>query len=853
MFLTDAPAGRTGGAARPSPEDRLFWAAEPERLMSALDSSSAGLTSENAAARLARTGPNSWYAYGTRPWHSVLRAQIESPLLLLLVFAAAASTLSGELVDAAIVIVIVVATVGFGFWREYRAETATAALQAQIRARATALRDGTPVTLAIDDVVPGDVVLLAAGSLVPGDGVLLESSDFYVNESALTGESFPVQKQPGVAPADAQISQRSNAVFLGTNVRSGTARCLIVHTGLATEFGHVAARLAAKSPITDFERGIRRFGYMLTIAMLCLVIVLFAAHVLRGRSPASTLLFSIALAVGLSPELLPAVLTINLSRGAQLLARGGVLVRRLSAIENLGSMDILCTDKTGTLTEGIVVVDGAYGPSGEASDEVLELAALNAALQTGLSNALDDAILASRTPDAGAMRKIAEIPFDFVRKRVSVAIAAGNAATLIVKGAFPAVVAACTTLPDGRGLSDTVRAQLTDRYDAWCNRGIRVLAVARRVLPASARYTRDDERDLVFLGFLTFVDRPKPHVSTVLADLARRGVAIKIISGDSGAVVRYIAELVGLAHERIITGRELHTLSDDALWRSASAADLFVEVDPDQKERIIRALRRNGHVVGFLGDGVNDAPAMHAADTSLSVDTAVDVARQAADFVLLRHDLDVIRRGIDEGRRTFANTMKYILTTTSANLGNMLSMACASLVLPFLPLLPGQILLNNFLSDIPAVGIADDSVDSEMVERPGRWDVRFIARFMLAFGVVSSLFDVLTFTVLLGGFAVSIGAFRTGWFIESLLTELVVALVVRTRRPFFRSRPGGVLLWSTVSLVAVTFVVPFAPGAGLLGFTPLRPGILLVLSGITAAYVAATELTKRWFYSGSRV
>ena len=585
--------------------------------------------------------------------------------------------------------------------------------------------------------------------------------------------------------------------------------------------------------------------------MLCLVIVLFAAHVLRGRSPASTLLFSIALAVGLSPELLPAILTINLSRGAQVLARRGVLVRRLSAIENLGSMDVLCTDKTGTLTEGIVHLEGAYGASGEDSDEVLALAALNASLQTGLSNPLDDAIRAARQADSGADR-IAEIPFDFVRKRVSVVVASGAAATLVTKGAFPAVLEVCTTLPDGSPLSDAVRGALRTRYDEWSSRGIRVLAVARRALPRRSRYSREDERELVFAGFLTFADRPKPGVDTVLTDLARMGVAIKIISGDSRAVVAYIARLVGVTDAQVMTGREVHALPDQALWRAAAATDLFVEVDPDQKERIILALKRAGHVVGFLGDGVNDAPAMHAADTSLSVDTAVDVARQAADFVLLRHDLDVIRRGIDEGRRTFANTMKYILTTTSANLGNMLSMAGASLMLPFLPLLPGQILLNNFISDIPAVGIADDNVDADLLERPGRWNIRFIARFMVGFGVISSAFDVLTFAILLGVFAASVEAFRTGWFVESLLTELVVALVVRTRRPFFRSRPGRLLLWSTVALVVLTFAVPFVPGAHLLGFTPLPATMLLVLSAITAAYVLATELAKRRFYSTDR-
>ena len=834
------------------PKGDPFWASDPQDLFASLETSPEGLSAAEAAARLIRAGPNRLYAYGARTRRSVFAAQLRSPLLLLLLFAAAASSVSGEFVDAGIVTLVVVATVALGFWREYRAETATAALQAQIRARATALRDGTPSTVPVDEVVPGDVVILSAGSLVPGDGVVLDAADFYVNESVLTGESFPVQKQPGLARAESSIAERTNAVFLGTNVRSGTARCLVVRTGTASEFGRIATRLAAAPPLTDFERGIRRFGYMLTVAMLVLVIVLFAAHVLRGRAPASTLLFAIALAVGLSPELLPAILTINLARGAQTLARRGVLVRRLPAIENLGSMDVLCTDKTGTLTEGLVQLEGTYDASGNSSLEPLELAATNATLQSGLSNALDDAIRAARTPDLQGVRKLAEIPFDFVRKRVSVVIASAGGATILTKGAFPAVLDVCRSYGDGQPLTDAARTALTAHYDDWCGKGIRVLAVARRTVCPRSRYTRDDERDLEFVGFLTFADRPKEHVNLVLDGLARLGVGIKIISGDSGAVVTHVAGLVGMTSLRVMTGRQLSAMTDDALWRTAAGIDLFVEVDPDQKERIIRAIRRSGHVVGFLGDGVNDAPAMHAADTSLSVDTAVDVARQAADFVLLRHDLDVIRQGIQEGRRTFVNTMKYILTTTSANLGNMLSMAGASLMLPFLPLLPGQILLNNFLSDIPAVGIADDAVDAELVERPGRWDIRFIMRFMIAFGAISSAFDVLTFAILLLVFASPVNAFRTAWFVESLLTELVVALVVRTRRPFFRSRPGGLLLWSTVALIAVTFVIPYLPGAGLLGFTPLPPLLLAALCVVTVAYVAATELAKRQFYSLAR-
>jgi Mg2+-importing ATPase len=529
-----------------------------------------------------------------------------------------------------------------------------------------------------------------------------------------------------------------------------------------------------------------------------------------------------------------------------------VLVKRLSAIENLGSMDVLCTDKTGTLTEGEVQLEGAYDERGERSAAVLALAACNAGLQTGLANPLDEAILRARRPDLSRVEKLGEIPYDFVRKRLSVVLRGPDGIRLVTKGAVEPVLEICARSADGQPLdADRLRA-LEARCRGWTGRGIRVLAVATRALDAKPSYGRSDEGDLDLVGFLAFSDRPKQGVAEALTDLARLGVSVKLITGDSRLVAQHVAAAVGMRAERVLTGKDLDELHDEALWSAAQHTDLFVEVDPNQKERIILSLKKMGRVVGFLGDGVNDAPAMHAADTSLSVDRAVDVAKEAADFVLLDRHLDVIRRGIEEGRKTFANTLKYILTTTSANLGNMMSMAAASLFLPFLPLLAGQILLNNFLSDVPAIGLADDSVDRELLDRPRRWDLRFIARFMVAFGALSSVFDFLTFGALLRLFAATPDVFRTGWFVESLLTELVIALVVRTRRPFFRSRPGTLLLASTLGIIAVTYVIPFLPFAPLLGFTALSATMLLTLTGITVLYVATTELAKRRFYRDAR-
>jgi Mg2+-importing ATPase len=825
-----------------------YWTLAPGELLHRLGSVPQGLTSAQAAERLKRYGLNRLREEQPLSRLRVLLRQISNPLLLLLVFAATVAAATGQVAEAMIVLTILGASALIGYRREYRAQSAAAALRERIKTRSQVLRDGSPQSLAVEEIVPGDVVLLSAGSLVPADALVLEAADCYVSESVLTGESFPVEKAPGLIPADAPLRKRFNCVYLGTNVRSGTLRCLVVATGGQTQFGTIAQRLTLRPPQTEFDRGIRRFGYFLTTSMLAMVLLVFVAHMFNERPVVETLLFSIALAVGLSPELLPAILSINLARGAEMMARHGVLVRHLNAIENLGSMDVLCTDKTGTLTEGVIMLEGGYDAAGSRSSAVVELGAVNAALETGLASPLDDAILASCSPDLSAVRKLAEIPFDFVRKRVSVVVDRAGRVELISKGAFHQIIEACTALADGTALDQRARARLEELYAAWSSRGIRVLAVAGRLPDRQEGYGRADERDLTFAGFLTFLDRPKDGAARALADLRKLGISVKLISGDTKLVAQHIAVLVGMKHERVLTGAELDQLHDEALWREAERTDLFVEVDPNQKERIILSLKKMGHVVGFLGDGVNDAPAMHAADTALSVEHAVDVAREAADFVLLRRDLEVIRRGVEEGRRTFANTLKYVLTTMSANLGNMISMAAASLFLPFLPLTAGQILLNNFLSDIPAFGIANDSVDPELVQRPRRWNMTFIGRFMVEFGLLSSLFDFLTFGALLWIFHAPTQVFRAGWFVESLLTELVVALVVRTRRPFLRSRPTNALLVPTLVLMVLTPMIPYLPFADALGFVPIPRNLLAVLLGITVLYVLAAEMTKRWFY-----
>ena len=842
------------GAGAPALAE-AYWSLPAEQLMAQLGASANGLSRREAGARLKRERPHALRALKKASALGLLANQFKSPLVLILIVASVISLLAAEWMDAGMVLVVVVGSTLLGFAQEYIAGNAIEKLRSRITIHSLVLRDGQTRNLPSYRVVRGDIVLLNAGSLIPADGVVLEAKDFFVNQAVLTGETFPVEKKPGSAAADAGLAERGNCVFMGTSVGSGTARVLIAQTGQATVFGQIAGKLALRPPMTEFERGIQRFGYLLTRIMLVMVVTVLAINIFMDRPAVSSLLFALALAVGLTPELLPAIVSITLSHGAKRMAGLGVIVRRLNAIENLGSMDVLCTDKTGTLTAGAVALDGAVDTAGQPSAAVLRLAAINAQFQSGLVNALDDAVLAAANQagmDLRALQKVDEIPYDFVRKCLSVVASdAGGERTLVTKGALDKVLAMCTRAGvDGAPLDAALRARIDALYEGWSAKGYRVLGVASRQVPArNGPYGRSDEQALCFAGFLLFMDPPKADARQTLLDLAQRGVQLKIITGDNRKVARHIAEAVGLPAVTTLTGRELNDMGDEALMHAVGATTVFAEVDPNQKERIILALQKTGHVVGYMGDGINDALALHAADVGISVDTAVDVAKDAADFILLRKDLGILRQGIDEGRRTFANTLKYILTTISANFGNMASMAVASLFLPFLPLLASQILLNNFLSDIPGAAIASDRVDPEWVARPRRWDTLFIRNYMVRFGLISSAFDLLTFAVLLWVFKSAPEEFRTGWFLESLLTELVIALVVRTRRPFYRSRPGNLLLGSTLLVIAIALLLPYLPFSDVFGFVPLPAPLVLAMVGLTLAYVVVVEMAKKSFYA----
>jgi P-type Mg2+ transporter len=834
-----------------------FWSLTAEQLFSALHTSNNGIQQTDAERRIKQYGLNALKTQRQTTAFGLLLRQFKSPLVLILIFAAIVSAFLGEWTDAIIVLAVVLGSTMLGFVQEYRASNAVEKLRSQVTIKSRVLRGGKLLMVPSEQVVPGDVVLLSAGSLIPADGIVLETNDFFVNQAVLTGETFPVEKTSGIVPAKASLAERTNTVFMGTSVRSGTAPVLIVQTGKATVFGQIAERLSLRPAQTEFEHGVQKFGYLLTQVMLVMVVLVLAINIFLAKPPIDSLLFALALAVGLTPELLPAIISITLAHGAQQMAKRGVIVRRLNAIENFGSMDVLCTDKTGTLTEGVVRMDGALDLEGQPSTAVLNYTFLNAQYQTGINNPLDDAVCAYALKAGlkiGAEQKIDEIPYDFVRKCLSVVTAnTQGERTLITKGALENIIRICSHVQSGtesHPLDDRTLARIEQHYSDWSEKGFRVLGVATRSLEGQAdSYSSADEKGLSFIGFLLFFDPPKPDVEKAIVDLAQRGVQLKIITGDNDKVARHVAEAVHLPIMGLLTGSALNDMSDEALWHAAERTNIFAEVDPNQQERIILALRKTKHVVGYMGDGINDAPALHAADVGISVDTAVDVAKDAADFVLLKQDLDILREGIDVGRVTFANTLKYILTTISANFGNMFSMAGASLLLPFLPLLAPQILLNNFLSDIPGTTIASDNVDSEWVAKPRRWNTVFIRDYMVLFGLVSSIFDFLTFGVLLFLFRASPEEFRTGWFIESLLTELVIALVVRTRGVFFRSRPGTLLLASTLIFIGVTLVLPYVPFNFLFGFIPLPAPLMLMVLGLTALYVLVTEIAKKYFYS----
>ena len=829
-----------------------FWRRPIAALQAELGSAVSGLEETEARRRQRRVGPNEVRPRTERALFVQFLRHFRNPLVLILLAASAIAGLLGDIRSFLVITAIVAMSVTLDFLQEHRAGCAVDRLRHSVALRAMVVREGRNRELAVAELVPGDIVLLAAGDLVPADGRVLEARDLFVNQGLLTGESYPVEKFAADAVAGADLADATNALFMGTSVISGAGRMLVVHTGAATALGGIAGSLAQRPPATAFERGTQAFGALIMRLTVALVLGVLLINALLGRPLIDSFLFALALAVGLTPELLPMVLSVTLARGAMRLARRGVIVKRLSAVQELGGVDVLCTDKTGTLTEGRIRLERHLDALGRDSDRVLQLAYLNSCFESGIRSPLDDAILAHTHIDVTPWRKIDEVPFDFERRRVSVLLDRAGGRTLIVKGSFEDVLRLCASHEDEgapRPLDDATRERIVGRFESLSGEGFRVLGIAWREAPPHQDHARvTDESELVFSGFAAFLDPPKASAAPALAALAADGVAVKIVTGDHELVARHVCGRLGVAVTGVLGGADLQALDDAALQARAENVNLFCRVTPPQKTRILAALRARGHVVGFLGDGINDAPALHAANVGVSVDSAVDVAKEAADLVLLEHDLKVLHEGVREGRRTFGNVTKYVMMGTSSNFGNMFSMAGGALFLPFLPMLPIQILLNNLLYDLSETAIPLDAVDEATLASPQAWNMDFIRNFMLTLGPVSSVFDFLTFYLLLTVFQAGEALFHTGWFIESIATQVLVIFIIRTRGNPFASRPSPWLTTLSLSVVAVAALLPWLPFARQLGFVPPPPALLGALAGIVACYLVCVYAVRQWFH-----
>jgi Mg2+-importing ATPase len=823
-----------------------------DQLMETLHTSLQGLSSAEVESRRATYGRNEVVREKKLAVFRQFAAQFKNPLIIILLLAAVLSVFLGEFVDAMIIIVIVFLSVFIDFFQEYRAERAVELLKEKISTLATVIRDGVRQDVLLSELVPGDIITLAAGDIVPADARVIQARDFFVDQSALTGESFPVEKTAQDRPGG-EHDPRQQYLFMSSPVVSGSATAVVVKTGMATEYGKIAQRLTARPPETEFERGLKQFSYLITRIIFLLVIFVFFTNALFKHGVLDSLLFAVALAVGLTPELLPMILTVNLAKGALAMSEKGVIVKHLVSIQNFGSMDTLCTDKTGTLTENRITLVYHVDAERTTSAQVLLYSFLNSYHQTGLKSPLDNAILRESGVDIGRFRKIDEIPFDFIRKRVSVVVAENQDRILITKGAPEEVLKLCTRIPR-MGVPEPFtgdwHARAVGLYETLSNEGFRVLAVASKTITdEKSTYTFDDETDLTLHGFVAFMDPPKENVRESLSMLHEAGVDVKIITGDNELVTRHVCSALDFPVTRIIEGSEIARMDSDTLGSAVEQANIFTRVSPPQKERIIRALMKNNHVVGFLGDGINDAPSIRAADIGITVDNAVDIAKESADIVLLKKDLRVLRDGILEGRKTFGNTMKYIMMGTSSNFGNMISVAAASLFLPFLPLLPVQILLNNLLYDVSQSTIPTDTVDEEYVLAPKRWNIGFIKKFLLVFGPVSSLFDILTFISLILIFHAPMETFRTVWFLESLCTQTFIIFAIRTTRvPFYKSHPSRLLVISSILVVLAGIAITFTPAGGLFGLIPLTLPYFLFIGAIVAMYIVVVEIVKKSFY-----
>jgi Mg2+-importing ATPase len=845
---------RAGGTASGDlgPED--VWREPAERILARLATTAAGLDAAAVQSRLRTYGPNDAATVKRTPLWLQFLSRFRNPLVIILLVASGLSAATGDVASFVIIASIVMLSMTLDFVQEVRAQNAVEALRRSVAVQATVRRDGASLSVPIDQLVPGDIVELIAGDLVPADSRLLESRDLFVNQALLTGEPYPAEKQAGDAASGAgNPADASNAVFAGTSVISGTATIVVCRTGARTALGHLATSLAEKPPATAFAIGIQRFGLLIMRFTVLMVLFVLVVNISFHRPLLESLMFALALAVGLTPELLPMIVTVTLGQSAMQMARRKVIVKRLSAIHDLGAMDVLCTDKTGTLTEATIKLVRTIDGHGAESALAYAYACVNSRFESGMKSPLDDAIVAAHPFDMSGWKKLDEVPFDFQRRRVSVLVEHAAGRRLIVKGAPEDLLRLSGRYEDADGKEHSLDAETRRAFaatlDALGAQGFRALGIATRLVDAShATAAVTDESDLAFAGFAVFLDPAKATAGATVRALAAAGVSVKVLTGDNELVTRHIFAEIGVPVTGVLTGEVLQEMSDEALIGQLSRVNLYCRVDPQQKHRVLLALKRLGHVVGFMGDGINDAPALHAADVGISVDGAADVARAAADLILLEHDLAVVQEAVVAGRGAVQNVTKYVLMGSSSNFGNMFSMAGAALFLPFLPMLPIQILLNNLLYDLSEIAIPFDRVDPESIARPVKWDVRLIEKFMLVFGPVSSVFDFLTFYALLVLFGVGEAQFQTGWFIESMATQVLVVFAIRTRRLFFRSKPHASLFVMSFGVLAVAIALALLPVGIWFGFVPPPPIFFGFLAGATVAYLALVEIIKWFFY-----
>lgn len=831
-----------------TPTPDTFWQFDIQYWFQKLDSSIDGLSQTAAEQIFLKSGHLRKKKSVFRKETALFIGQFKSPLMLLLISAVILSAFLGDTSDVFIILFIVISTGLLSFYQERNAGRIVDKLQSMIALQCTVIRDGKEIKIIASNVVAGDLIILKAGDLLPADCLIIEANELHANEASLTGESYPVAKEVGILDENTELSKRTNSLWQGTSIVSGTAKAIAINTGSHTIFGNITKNVNATVE-TKFEKGIKDFGFFLMKITLVLSLFILIINLLYHKNVMESALFALALAVGMAPELLPAITTIAMSAGAKRMLAKKVIVKKLTSIQNLGEVNLLCTDKTGTITEGTIKVIATTDGLGSSSEFVKEIAYWNAFFQTGYSNPIDDALKELVIDSKITPEKIAEIPYDFIRKRLSILIHNQNDNLIISKGAFSQIISICSSvrLDDGSIANLELHSTVIEKnYEQYGIDGLRAIGICYKKINGDS-ISKEDENAMIFAGFILLEDPIKTGIAEAIEKLKKLQVNLKIISGDNKNVAKSTALKIGIKSPIIITGQELYKISPEALNQLVKKIHIFAEVEPQQKERIILALRKT-YTVAYMGDGVNDVSAINAADVGISVENAVDVAREASDFVLMEKDLSVIIDGIKEGRKTFANTLKYIFINTGSTFGNMFSVAIASLLLPFLPMLPKQILLTNFITDFPYLTIASDNVDVEQLKKPGKWNLKFIRNYMIIFGIHSSLFDLITFVILFYILKVKQSAFQTAWFVESILTELFILFIIRTHKIFFKSKPGKYLFILSILGLLITITLPYTALAAEIGLTPLPLLNFSLMLIIVVIYILTADILKVWFF-----